>query len=262
MVDSSHYRALLDDLRQESDELSAMLSGMDDRAWGTTTPSPGWSIKDQVVHLAALDELATLSISQPGEFETRARALDDHPHPNDYLVLQYRERSGRDILRWFDDARATLLATAGGISPGTRLPWFGPSMSAASSMTARLMETWAHGLDVADTLGIRPEPTARLRHIAHLGVSTVGWSYVLHGETAPASAWRFELEAPSGETWVWGPERASASVSGPALDFCLLVTQRRNRADLHLTATGDADHFLNIAQAFAGEPGQGRASRQ
>ncbi len=135
-------------------------------------------------------------------------------------------------------------------------------MKPASMATARLMETWAHGQDVADALGVTREPTARLRHIAHLGLRTLGFAFTVHGLPAPERPVRLELTAPDGGAWAFGPADAQDVVTGPALDFCLLVTQRRHRDDLALTATGPvATAWLPIAQAFAGAPGNGRDPR-
>jgi uncharacterized protein (TIGR03084 family) len=122
------------------------------------------------------------------------------------------------------------------------------------------METWAHGTDVHDALGVLRKPTERLRHVAHLGVRTRDFAFSVHGLDAPAEEFRVELAAPSGEAWTWGPGGAAQTVVGSAYDFCLLVTQRRHRADTDLVATGaDAERWLAIAQAFAGPPGVGRA---
>jgi uncharacterized protein (TIGR03084 family) len=159
-------------------------------------------------------------------------------------------RAGRTAL-----ARALVAVPA-----GEKLPWYGVSMSPVSMATARIMETWAHGLDIADTVGITREPTARLRHIAFLGYRTLGYSFAAHGQPLPAEPVRLELSGVDGQLWEFGPAQAANRVSGPALDFCLLVTQRRNRADLALSAEGPvADEWLDIAQAFAGPPGAGRA---
>ena len=125
--------------------------------------------------------------------------------------------------------------------------------------TARIMETWAHGEDVADALGVVRPATDRLRHVAHLGVRTLGHGFAAHGRATPTSPVRVELLGPGGDTWSWGPADAADRLSGPARDFCLLVTQRRHRADLALVATGPvADEWLDVAQAFAGPPGVGR----
>jgi len=146
------------------------------------------------------------------------------------------------------------------VADGRKLPWFGPPMSAASMATARLMETWAHGLDVADALGVRRQPTARLRSIAHIGVRTRDLAFTVHGLTPPSDPLRVELAAPDGSTWAWGPEEATQRVTGVAEDFCMLVTQRRPPATLDVVTDGaDATRWLTIAQAFAGPPGPGRA---
>jgi hypothetical protein len=110
-----------------------------------------------------------------------------------------------ELLAWFDGARARLVATFRGLDPGLRVPWFGPPMSAASALTARIMETWAHGQDVADALGAVREPTARLRHVAHIGVGARAYSYAAHGRAVPDAPVRVELTAPDGSTWTWGP---------------------------------------------------------
>jgi uncharacterized protein (TIGR03084 family) len=132
-------------------------------------------------------------------------------------------------------------------------------MSPTSMATARLMETWAHGQDVADGLGWPRPVTDRIKHVAHIGVRTRDFAYLVRDKQPPAEQFRVELAGPSGDLWVWGPEDALQQVTGPALDFCLLVTQRRHRADLSVVAVGpDADEWLDIAQAFAGPPGAGR----
>jgi uncharacterized protein (TIGR03084 family) len=129
--------------------------------------------------------------------------------------------------------------------------------------TARMMETWAHGQDVADALGVQRKPTARLKHVAHLAVRTRNFAYLLNDKAPPGEEFRVELQGPDGDTWSWGPEDAEQRVTGPALDFCLLATQRRHRDDLAVQAVGaDADAWLGIIQAFAGLPGKGRQPGQ
>ena len=121
------------------------------------------------------------------------------------------------------------------------------------------METWAHGQDVADALGVTREPSARLRHVAHIGVGARAFSYAANSRELPDAPIRVELTAPDGDLWAWGPEDAADRVTGPALDFCFRVTRRRHRADLALQATGaDAEQWLDVAQAFAGPPGEER----
>ena len=181
----------------------------------------------------------------------------------DAIARRYHDMDPAELRDWFDWTRGDLLTVFAGLDPAMRVPWFGPPMSVASSLTARLMETWAHGQDISDTLGVQREPTRRLRHVAHIGVGARGFSYAAHRLPVPTEPVRVELEAPTGELWTWGPAHAANCVTGPALDFCLLVTQRRHRADTAVVAAGaDADQWLNIAQAFAGPPGAGRVPGQ
>ncbi len=148
------------------------------------------------------------------------------------------------------------------LDPSARIPWFGPPMSPASFISARLMETWAHGQDVVDTLGAQRTPTDRLKHVAHLGVRARGYSYSAHGKTLPDEPVAVELTSPGGETWTWD-EGAPARVEGSALGFCLVVTQRRHIEDTNLRVTGAAaEEWMSIAQAFAGPPGEGRRPAQ
>ncbi len=250
--------ALAADLAAETAVTRALVAGLDEAGWRTPTPAVGWDIADQISHLAYFDEVAVRAAVHPDEFRAELPAALDGVHP-DTIAARYRDRSGAQLLAWFEDARSILLGTFATIDPRKWLPWFGPDMSAASSLTARLMETWAHTQDIADALGVTREPTARLRHIAHLGVVTRGFSFVVRGQPLPETRVRVELTAPDGALWTWGQSDAPERVTGPALDFCLLVTQRRHREDLALAAEGPgAQEWMTIAQAFAGPPGPGR----
>jgi uncharacterized protein (TIGR03084 family) len=250
--------ALAADLAAESAVTRALVAGLDEAGWRTPTPAAGWDIADQIGHLAYFDEVAVRAAVHPDEFRAELAASTNEIDP-DAIAARYRDRSGAEMLAWFEGARSTLLDTFATTDPQTSLPWFGPGMSAASSLTARLMETWAHTQDIADALGVTREPTARLRHIAHLGVRTRGFSFVVRDRPVPETRVRVELTAPDGTAWTWGQPDAPERVTGPALDFCLLVTQRRHRDDLDLSATGpSAQEWMAIAQAFAGPPGPGR----
>ena len=252
--------ALIADLAAESADLDRVLAALPDDAWATPTPAVGWSVADQVVHLAYFDETATTSAVDPERFRAEADVLVGYGDNFTEVVTQAnRGRAPADLLNWLRTSRAEYLRVFAELAPSTQLPWYGPPMSAASSVTARLMETWAHGQDIADAVGDSREPTARLQGIGHLGVATRGWSHQVHGEAPPTDPVRVELTAPDGTLWTWGPADAADRVTGPALDFCLLVTQRRHRADLALSTTGQvAEHWLHVAQAFAGPPGPGR----
>jgi uncharacterized protein (TIGR03084 family) len=252
---------VLDDLAQEGAALDELVAPLDDAAWRTPTPAAGWEIATQVVHLAWTDEVAVFAATDKVAWdEIVLKAIADPEGFVDTEALAGAKASPSDILTRWRSARAGLQDALRGYPAGEKMPWFGPPMSPTSMATARFMETWAHSLDVAEALGITPEPTDRIRHVTHLGVRTRNYAYSVHSLEPPTEEFRIELRSPSGELWEWGPVEAEQSVRGSAYDFCLRVTQRRHRDDLDLVATGpDADQWLDIAQAFAGPPGQGRS---
>jgi uncharacterized protein (TIGR03084 family) len=266
LMDASAWAALRADLAAESRDLEELLAGLPPADWERKTPAEGWAVRDQVSHLAWVDDAAVTALTDPERFRAETAAMvaadGEGRDPADRMAHQLRGRTAAELLEWFRASRARLLETFGRTDPATRAPWYGPSMSAASSATARLMETWAHGQDIADALGVERVPTARLRHIAHLGVRTREFAYANRGLAAPDRPVRVVLTAPDGAAWAWGPDDAADRVTGPALDFCLAVTQRRHLADTALTVTGTAaTEWMGIAQAFAGPPGPGRPRR-
>jgi len=254
---------VLTDLAAEGDRLDAVVAGLDDTGWRTPTPAEGWDVAAQVAHLAWTDEVATVAAgagTPEGKQAWDAIVLEAIANPEGYVDAEAL-RIGRepDLLGRWSLARKTLQATLAAYPAGDKMPWFGPPMSATSMATARLMETWAHSLDVHDALGIEVVDTDRIRHIAHLGVRTRNYSFGNNQLDIPTEEFRIDLVAPSGEVWSFGPEDAAQTVTGSAGDFCRLVTQRIHRADTDLVATGpDADRWLDIAQCFAGPPGGGR----
>ncbi|MGW4645868.1 TIGR03084 family metal-binding protein [Kitasatospora sp. NPDC004289] len=258
--------ALLDDLRDETESLDALVAPLDAAGFATPTPAEGWTVAHQISHLAWTDRWSLLACREGAE-EFQARFTDLLATGDDPVEAGAAEGVGEEpaelLARWRAGRAELAAALAEAAASGRQLPWFGPPMKAPTMATARLMETWAHGQDVADALGVVREPTARLRHVAHLGVRTMGFAFLLHGLPAPEAPVRVELTAPSGEPWTWGPAEAADSVRGPALDFCLLVTQRRHRDELALRVAGPvAEAWLPIAQAFAGTPGAGRPAPQ
>jgi uncharacterized protein (TIGR03084 family) len=255
---ASRHEQVVTDLRDESADLLRILSPLTAPDWARPTPAAGWSVQDQVNHLAWFDESAALAVTDPAEFSAGTAALTgDFP---DLLVSRQRGMAPAATLDWFRTARDAYLAVAAAHDGGLRLPWYGATMSLTSSVTARLMETWAHGQDVADALGLVRTPTARLRHVCHLGVATRGHSFLIRGLPVPTTDVLVELSGPDGALWTWGSAADGQLVRGSALDFCLVVTQRRHLADTTLVADGPtAEAWLTVAQAYAGLPGPGRS---
>jgi uncharacterized protein (TIGR03084 family) len=248
------------DLLDEHHALDRIVGALSDAQWELATPADGWSVRDSISHLWFFDQRAYLALTDPDAFALDKAELMASGRGTDPSVDRGREISSDQLLtQWRADA-AQLLDVARRTDPATRVPWYGPSMGARSFITARLMESWAHGQDIVDTVGATRAETHRLRHVAHIGVSARPFSYLIRGCEVPEGAVHVALTPPEGgEPWTWNDPSSPHRVTGPAIDFCLLVTQRRNIADLRLVAEGElATDWLAIAQAFAGAPGAGR----
>jgi uncharacterized protein (TIGR03084 family) len=264
---------LADDLAAETRELERLLEPLDPAGWERSTPAPGWAIRDQVSHLAYFDGAATLAAVDPDRFraERDAAFSVDAARPEtsadvdgftEGIARRARALDVAALHTWFQDARAAMVEALLSRDPSSRVPWYGPDMSIASSLTARIMETWAHGRDVADALDATRATTPALRHVAYIGVRTLPNSFVTRGLDVPDVPVYVALTSPEGESWAWGDPSAADRVEGDALAFCLVVTQRRHVADTELAIVGSvATQWMQIAQAFAGPPGAGRQRR-
>ncbi len=254
---------LVADLAAEHEALDAVVAPLAEPQWDLPTPAAGWAVRDQISHLAFFDDAAALALRDPGAFGAEAqRAMSAAGDPMQDHLDQGRALAPPELLQWWHRSCQRLLQALERVEPATRVPWFGPPMGARSFVTARLMETWAHGTDVTDALGRAPQASGRLRHVAELGVRTRPYSYAVRRLAVPPGVITVELTGPAAERWVWvtsGGGEVVATVRGPALDFCLVVTQRRNVADTALQAEGAAaEEWLQVAQAFAGPAGAGR----
>jgi uncharacterized protein (TIGR03084 family) len=258
---------ICDDLAAEHADLDGLVAPLDEEGWDRPTPAAGWAVRDQISHLVFFDVAGRTAAVDPERFTAEAqvfvaRMAEGHD-VTDVSVELGRSISGDELLARWRQTRWEMLEAFRRLDPRARLPWYGPAMSARSFATARLMETWAHGQDVADALAVEREPTARLRHVAHIGIGARPFAYAINALELPDRPLRVELEGPDGDPWTWGDETAEDRISGPALDFCLLVTQRRHLDDVDLQIEGDAARqWAGIAQSFAGPPGGGRPPGQ
>jgi uncharacterized protein (TIGR03084 family) len=250
------------DLKDELEALDAIVSLLDETAWYTLTPAEGWTVRDQIIHIGGTDRTAAVAAAEPKRFKTAFLNADRRERIK-RIEAETASLDGPGVLSWWRGGYRSLLDLLLQLDIKTRIPWFGPPMSAVSFATARLMETWAHGQDVVDALDIDRPGTERLRHVAHIGVLARPFSYHINNKTMPDATIRVELVSPAGAFWSWGDIHTSNRVYGDALDFCLAVTQRRHVADTALRVEGAAaKEWITIAQTFAGPPGSGRRPGQ
>lgn len=262
---------VLADLLAEQRALDDVVAGLTDEQAALATPSPRWSIADQLGHLTYFDGTAVTAIRDPEAFGASVgplveAMLQGEEAADAHTLARFRAMSAAELLDAWRAGRGELAAAAAGLRNEDRVAWYGPSMGSKSFLTARLMECWAHGQDIVDALranGVDAErpATDRLRHIAQLGAITRRWSYLNRQMEVPEGDVVVELTAPSGETWTYGDDVPGAErISGPAEDFCLVVTQRRHVDDTALVVEGDAARdWMERAQAFAGPATDGPA---
>jgi uncharacterized protein (TIGR03084 family) len=258
------HRDVFCDLAAEADDLDRLVTDLKPRRWSDPTPAAGWTIAHQIAHLTATFQMAAMAATDPGRFRAMTARLSDQFDTNVNAALAPFLNLAPDALlaRWRTE-RAAAVAALAAVPPENQVPWLVRPLPAPVLAAAGMMELFGHTQDVADALGVRRQWTDRIRHIAEFAVRVWDFGYLARGLNPPGTAFRYLLRAPSGALWRLGPPDASQEISGPAADFCLLVTRRRHRADLALVATGtDADRWLDIAQAYRGPPGPGRAPGQ
>lgn len=248
-----------EDFRAESRALAAVLAPLDEAGFATRTLFKGWTIDDVVGHLHMFNVAAAKQLESDAalaEFVAPIIAgMQDGRSLRDMQYPWLDGLSGRALfVAWRDTAESVADAFAA-TDPKRRLKWVGPEMSALSSITARQMETWAHGQEVFDALGLERQEADRIRNIAHLGVATCGWTFRNRGLAPPDPAPFVRLVAPSGAIWTWNEDQAENRVEGTAVDFARVVTQVRNVADTGIVTKGAAaTQWMALAQCFAGPP--------
>jgi enediyne biosynthesis protein E11 len=252
------------DLIAEGESLDQIVASLEPEQWALPTPAPGWTVAHQVAHLASIVKLAEIAATDPATFQAvAATAGNDFDGAVESALAPYLALPQPVLLDRWRTERAAATAALAAVPADQTVPWLARPLPPAVLASAGIMELFAHGQDIADAVGAHREHTDRIVHLAGFAVRTWDFGYLVRGLTPPAQEFRFELTAPSGAQWEFGPADAINKVTGPAVDFCLLVTRRRHRDDLAVTASGaEADHWLSIAQAYRGSPGQGRTPGQ
>jgi uncharacterized protein (TIGR03084 family) len=255
---------VITDLAADGNDIDRLVADLDADQWATPTPAPGWTVAHQVAHLAATFRMAALAATDPEAFRALTATLSPDFNANvDRAMADYLADPPDVLLTRWRAERAAAEKALGALAPDHPVPWLVRPLPAAVLAAAGMMELFGHGQDIADALRVRREYTDRIGHLVGFAVRTWDFGYLARGLAAPDVEFGFTLTAPSGTVWSFGPPDAPQRISGPAVDFCLLVTRRRHRDDLALRAVGpDAEHWLDIAQAYRGPAGPGRRPGQ
>lgn len=253
------------DLTAEGAVVDALVAGLPEAGWDTPTPAPGWTVRHQIAHLAFIFRIAGLAAAQPEAFLEMMKSVAQVGFDN--AVEQGLQEFFHDptevlLSRWRAE-RDTAIKSVAAVPGDQLVPWLVNPLPPYVLACAGMMELFAHGQDIADALGVRIERTDRIKHLAGFAVRVRNFGYEARNLTPPAEEFRFELTAPSGALWTFGPADARQRVSGSAEDFCLLASRRRHRFDLDVRAKGTlADKWIDIAQAYRGSAGEGRRPGQ
>lgn len=245
-------REILADLVAEQQALDQLLQRAPDRDWKRPTPAAGWSVQDTISHLAASEEWALRSIAGERKLTAEIKAAGGVDGFNQAGVEAGRGKRPQEVIEWWRHSRAAVVEALSRTPPQTRILWYAGPLGARTFATARLMETWAHGLDIVAALEREVADTPRLRHIAWLGWKTLPYAFAQAGEKYREPI-RVELVGPGYARWVFGPEGGDEVIRGQAGDWCRLVVRRlpkdRQRS---LAASGPvAATALRVARAYA-----------
>jgi uncharacterized protein (TIGR03084 family) len=244
------------DFRDESEALYRLLSSLSDDDFNAPTQFKQWTPNDVLGHLHIWNWAADLSLNDEDSFPVFMKDVMRAVQVGDLRAFELEWRkglSGKDLLEAWWGFCAPMSECFEKADPKERVKWVGPDMSVRSSITARLMETWAHGQALYDQVGALRQDSDRIQNIAILGVNTFGWAYKNRGLAIPDAVPLVRLTAPSGDTWEWNAENTMNCIEGSATEFCQVVTQVRNIADTTLDVSGEtATQWMSIAQCFAG----------
>ncbi len=243
------------DFLNETRSLHGLIAGLDGADLLRPTQFKQWPIERIIAHLHFWNRAALLSVNDEAGFVTFMHDVRSRIAAGGMATIEAEGPGGQQLVSaWLEFAEELAVAVAPR-EASDRVKWVGPDMSIRSSITARLMETWAHGQAAFDALGEKRVNRDSIRGIAVLGVNTYGWTYAVRGMPAPDPKPFIELTAPSGAIWQFGEDEADDRIEGLAEEFCQVVTQVRNIADTNLRVTGaHAADWMARAQCFAGPP--------
>jgi uncharacterized protein (TIGR03084 family) len=253
-------REILSDLVAEQQSLDQFLQRIHERNWKLPTPAKGWSIQDTVSHLAFTETFAARAIEE-GQTFIDAEQVTDIDEWTARGVEAGRGKRYQEVIEWWRNGRASVVDALSRMDASDRIPWVVSSVSAKGFATLRLMETWAHGLDIKEAMDGRlpvnedeeeeETDSPRLRHVAWLAHRMLPFAFEQAGETYPDQGIRVQLMGPRYASWVYGPRETDQVIKGIASEFCRVAVHRVDVTDTGLKAIGDdAETALRVIRAY------------
>lgn len=247
-----------EDLLTEAKSIEALLRGMPDKAFTEPTGFKDWTTEMILRHLAMGNQGAVLSLTAPEKFEAMFKEMRAGREKGRLIEVENKyvgDVHGQGLVDAWMKTIDDMMDHFADADLSQRVPWGPRLMSARSSISARIMENWAHAQAIYDLMGVERENGDQIHHIAVLGANTYGWTFKNRGMEPPGPRPVLELTAPSGAAWTFPSEGSNEAIRGDAVEFCQVVTQTRNVADTNLEITGrNGRAWMDIAQCFAGPP--------
>jgi uncharacterized protein (TIGR03084 family) len=241
-------REILSDLVAEQQFLDQSLQRIPIKNWDRVTPSKPWTVRDTISHLADFADLAADTLLG-GDRVKEWQKSSDLDALRQRAIDRGRAMRPQDVIEWWRGGRAKVVEPLSHMSEDDRVEWIEGTMSARTFATFRLMETWAHGLDIYKALDIEVEDTPRIRHVCWLGWKTLPYAFKAAGlDYNPV---RVEVIGPGYAKWIYGPDDTDDLIKGSASDWARVVVRRARSKDVRLKVTGDvAAQAVEVAQAF------------
>lgn len=241
-------REILSDLVAEQQFLDQSLQRIPIKHWDRTTPAGKWTVRDTISHLADFAEVAADALIK-GDRVKEWQTASDLDALRQRAVARGRQMRPQDVIEWWRGGRAKVIEPLSHMSEDDRVEWIQGTMSAKTFATFRLMETWAHGLDIYQALDIEVEDTARIRHVCWLGWKTLPYAFKEAGlDYTPI---RVEVIGPGYAKWVYGPDDTEDVIKGSASEWARIVVRRALPKKVRLKVTGDtAQRAIEVAQAY------------
>src|ERR1700731_4088129 len=141
------------DIAAEGEALDKIGAGLDASQWALPTPAPGWTIKHQIAHMASVFRIAGLAASNPGLFvKMTAGAENNFDAAVAEMLKPYLAASTDDLFARWRAERDTAVTALAALPPDQLVPWIARQLPAGVLACAGMMELFAHGQDIADTV--------------------------------------------------------------------------------------------------------------
>ncbi len=249
------------DLVAEQAQVDTLVADLTEEQWLAPAATCEWTFKDELLHIAAFD-WAAIRLMAGGAENVLVLADATFGHDEVHHVTRFQHLSGAEVLAHWREIRTRLDCAFLDKDPKERVPWApGLPMSAKSLVSARLMELWAHSVDLYDALGLEPVVKERIAHTLFLSWQARPNAYRINGAELPGTPVRLELTMPSGALWAKGEPDAADVIRGTAADWALVAVRRRRWQDTALEVVGDeARRYATFVQAFAGQAASASAT--